>query len=134
MRSLKGSKFEIRRKPPVFHFLRLSWTLPSQGLRKRPQGSQHDLGMTVTSGNSLCAFLGRSPPRNVYTVLMISPRFSKPFFMKLSYTKWEMSGFVAMKTWPPGTRTHLSNEARRKEQSRSDFWSVSVRTVKRGSC
>src|SRR6266446_2583935 len=65
MRSLKGSDSEIRRKPPVFHFLRLSWTLPSQGLRKRPHGSQHDLGMTETSANSAWAFLGRSPPRRV---------------------------------------------------------------------
>src|SRR2546422_9340343 len=65
IRSLKGSESEIRRNPPVFHFLRLSWTLPSHGLRNRPHGSQHDLGITVTSENSSCAFFGRSPPRNV---------------------------------------------------------------------
>src|SRR5947207_8122956 len=52
MRSLKGSESEIRCNPPVFHFLKLSWTLPSQGLRNRPHGSQQDLGITLTPENS----------------------------------------------------------------------------------
>src|SRR5260221_11659345 len=101
IRSLNGSSPEMRRKPPVFHLRRVSRTRPSHGLRNRPHGSQHDLGITETPGNSSLAFLGRSPPRSVYTRRMISPRFSNPEAMNGSYTRWDTSGFVAMNTWAP---------------------------------
>ena len=65
MTSAKGASFETLLSPPVFHLRRLSCTRPSHGLRNTPHGSQHERGMTVTSENSLCAFLGRSPPRSV---------------------------------------------------------------------
>src|ERR1035437_261792 len=76
--SEKGASAATLLSPPVFHLRRFSCTLPSHGFRNRPHGSQADRGITVTSENSLCAFFGRSPPRNVWTSLMISPRFSKP--------------------------------------------------------
>jgi len=47
--SRKGFSREMRRKPPVPHFLRLSCTLPSHGFRKSPQGSHAERGITDTS-------------------------------------------------------------------------------------
>ncbi len=47
--SPKGCASDTRRSPPVLHFLRLSCTRPSSGLRKSSQGSYIDLGNTVTS-------------------------------------------------------------------------------------
>ena len=78
MTSRNGVWSEVRRRPPVPHLRRLSCTRPSIGLRNSPHGSQLDLGITLTSGNSSCAFFGRSPPRSVLTMRTISPRFSKP--------------------------------------------------------
>ena len=52
MTSSNGLSCDTRRSPPVFHLRRLSWTRPSQGFRKTPQGSQQAQGITVTSPNS----------------------------------------------------------------------------------
>src|SRR2546422_4146104 len=97
MISSNGWSGESRLRPPVFHFRKLSCTRPSQGFRKSPQGSQLDRGITVTSADSPCAFLGRSPPRSVFTSRMISPRFSKPASIIGTYTRCESNGLVAMK-------------------------------------
>ena len=78
MTSPNGASSETRRSPPVPHFLRLSWTRPSIGLRNSSHGSHLERGMTVTSRNSSWAFLGRSPPRMVMTSRTISPRRSNP--------------------------------------------------------
>src|SRR5690349_10464831 len=48
--SVKGASADTLLRPPAFHFLRLSWTRPSHGLRKIPHGSQHERAITVTSG------------------------------------------------------------------------------------
>ena len=50
--------------------------VPSHGFRTNTHGSHAERGITVTSGNSCSAFLGRSPPRNVCVSRTISPRFS----------------------------------------------------------
>ena len=46
--SQKGLSASGRLSPPVFHFLRLSSTRPSHGLRKSAQGSKAERGITVT--------------------------------------------------------------------------------------
>jgi len=130
--SRNGSSGEILLNPPVFHLRRLSCTRPSQGFRNSPHGSQPDRGITETRSNSSSAFFGLSPPRSVWTNRMISPRFSNPAFRKGSYTKWETSGLVAIKTCAPGTKIFRRLSASVSKNKCSSFFSASVKTVKRG--
>jgi len=106
--SLNGSSSPRRCNPPVPHSRRFSATVQSNGLRKMPQGSQHDLGITVTSGNSSSAPLGRSPPRSVWTRRDYFALFSKPDSISAWKVVVESRGFEAIKTWPPGTRAFSS--------------------------
>ncbi len=52
MTSPKGLFGVGRRKPPVFHFLRLSCTRPSRGFRQTIHGSHIERGMTLIVPNS----------------------------------------------------------------------------------
>ena len=103
------------------------------GLRNRPHGSQLARGITLTPGNSSCAFLGRSPPRSVFTMRTISPRFSKPAAINGSYTRCDTTGFVAMNTCAPGTTTRMRRCPNRSKNARMPARSASLSAVKRGS-
>lgn len=112
MKSRNGLSFAGRRSAPVFHFFRLSRTNPSHGFRNISQGSHADLGITDRFGYLSCSNLGRSPPRSVLTVLAICPRSSNPLAVNAPVTKCDSSVWLAMMTWPPGTRTrrrHFDN-------------------------
>ena len=85
--SPNGRSAEMRRNPPTPHLRRLSWTRPSSGLRNVSHGSHIDRGMTLTPGNSSCAFFGRSPPRIVITRRTISPRRSNPASVTTAATR-----------------------------------------------
>ena len=63
---------------------------------------------------------------------MISPRFSKPAAMNGSYTRWETSGLVAIKTCAPGTSTGMSRSANLWKNAPRAWRSLSVSTVNRG--
>ena len=93
-----------RRRAPAFHLRRLSCTRPSSGSRNSSQGSHLERGITLTSGNSRCAALGRSPPLRVVVRRMISPRRSMPARARAPATMKESSGDEATKTCAPGTR------------------------------
>ena len=101
--SPKGLSLLGRLSAPVFHFRRLSCTRPSIGSRKRSHGSQFERGITLTSGNSAWAALGRSPPRMVVVSRMISPRRSRPARASAPATMKERRGEEATKTCAPGT-------------------------------
>ena len=113
--SPNGRSAEMRRNPPTPHLRRLSWTRPSSGLRNVSHGSHIERGMTLTPGNSSCAFLGRSPPRIVITRRTISPRRSNPASVTAAATRYETSGFDATSTFAPGTRTGYSARAHSKK-------------------
>src|SRR5450759_2249197 len=95
MTSLKGTWRLSRRNPPVPWTRRFSATVRSLiGARKMPHGSECPRAMTDTSGNSPSAPLGRSPPRRVFTILVISPRFSRPACRRPRYMRSDSSGGV----------------------------------------
>lgn len=131
--SKNGFSPDILRNPPVAHFRRLSCTRPSQGLRKSPQGSHAERGITDTSSNSLCAFLGRSPPRKVCTRRITSPRFSNPAPIIAMYTYCESSGLDAIMMWPPGTNTRTAIFANLVKNDESAAMSRSSKTVNLGT-
>ncbi len=131
--STNGFLPETRRKPPAPHLRRLSCTRPSHGFRNKPHGSHAERGITDTSENSSCAFLGRSPPRNVCTRRIISPRFSNPAAIKDMYTYCDNSGLVAIITWPPGTRTRTACLANFVKKEQSVAMSVSSKIVNLGT-
>lgn len=103
MTSPNGLSLDGRRKPPVFHFLKLSCALPSNGFRYTNQGSHIERGITLISLNSSWAALGRSPPRIVMVRRIISPRRSKPASASAHETIYETSGLEATTTCAPGT-------------------------------
>src|SRR5436190_49297 len=131
--SPNGWSFEGRRNPPVFHRRRLSCTRPSIGLRKISHGSHIERGMTLTSVNSVCAALGRSPPRIVIVKRMISPRRSNPARVTAFATTNDRSGLDAIKTCAPGTTTGRSSRAQAKKNRSSSMMLSRISTVKRGS-
>jgi len=113
MTSPKGLSALGRRKPPVFHFRRLSCTRPSIGLRNSSQGSHMERGITLTSLNSSCAAFGRSPPRMVMTRRISSPRRSRPARAKAPETICDSRGLLATTTFAPGTRAGARTRAQR---------------------
>ena len=131
--SPKGLSSSGLRKPPVFHFLKFSWTVPSSGFRSVIQGSHLERGMTETPLNSSWAPFGRSPPLNVVTSRMISPRFSRPALVTAELTMCVRSGFDAMRTLAPGLSFGIRYLVHVKKKSYS-FWSwVSVKVVNLGT-
>src|SRR6266446_3545986 len=131
--SPNGRSAEILLKPPVPHFRRLSWTRPSSGLRNTSHGSHIDRGMTLTSENSTCASLGRSPPRIVITNLTISPRRSRPDRDSAFDTTYERRGLLATTTFAPGTSTGRRRAAQAVKNCSSASRSVCLSTVNRGN-
>lgn len=113
--SPKGLSGPGRRNPPVFHFLRLSCTLPSMGFLNSTHGSHIERGITLTSLNSSWAAFGRSPPRMVMTSRMISPRRSSPASDRADDTMCDNNGFDATTTFAPGTNLGRSKRAQRKK-------------------
>ena len=77
--------------------------------------------------------LGRSPPRNVWTSRMISPRLSNPASWKAWKVVVDKSGFEATNTWPPGTSARAAAEASAPKKSWRSAVSRCDRTVKRGN-
>ena len=127
--SRNGSSSETRLRPPVPQRRRLAATVPANGLRKIPHGSQHERGITVTLRNSASAPFGRSPPRSVCTSRMTSPRFRNPAAWKAWNVVVDSSGLDATNMWPPEdmARANSPKKRCRRSVSRSDS------TVNRGS-
>ena len=89
--------------------------------------------MTLTSANSACAALGRSPPRMVMVRRMISPRRSRPASANAPETMYDTSGLEATTTWAPGTSFGSNRPAHLKKKDRTDSSCSGVSVVNRGS-
>ena len=90
-------------------------------------------GITLTSENSLCAALGRSPPRMVMVRRAISPRRSNPASASAPETRYDSRGLEATTTCAPGTSFGSSRRAQTKKNVLMSLSCSGVRVVKRGN-